>query len=200
MTTQALLADGLITYSYVASAVRHKLNVRVNLRRDTLEVGTMPHFQDNSNGAVSNDADEFTLLFLPNLLKGYVAGDHFDSYRVLDMSTSPPTWIFEKSITGYVGTHTGASFQTSEGETVFTFRDARGKQSKMLLLGNIDPRLSKKTVIGSDWWSDLVTDLLSRAIDHSGAFVSGRGGKGFVAFVSACGSSNNAIERKLVFG
>lgn len=200
MATQELLADGLITYSYTAAGYVHKLNLRVKLNRSSLEVGTMPEFLKHNDPETAIDADAFTLITLPEILKCYVSTDHFDSYVVHDMSTNPPTWIFEKSLTGYVGTHTGGNNQEARAENVITMRDANGKIVKIILLGTVEGRPGKIVVRGTAFWDDLVTALISGDVGDAGAWVVGRGAKKMIAFVSFCSSSNNAVERKIVFG
>jgi hypothetical protein len=200
MTTQELLADGLITYSYVAAGVSHKMNLRVKLDRPNLEVGTQPSFLKYNDPNTSIDADAFTLLTLPEILKCYVSTDHFDSYVVHDMSTNPPTWIYEKSLTGYVGTHTGGNNQEARAENVFTMRDSAGRLSKVIMLGTVDGRPQKVTVRGAAFYDDFITALLSTDEGDAGAWIVSRGARHHNSFVSWCASSNNAIERKIVFG
>jgi len=200
MTTQELLADGLIRYSYTAAGVSHKLNIRAKLHRSTLQVGSQPDIEkyNDANGLI--DIDGLTLILLPEVLKCYVATDSFTAYTVYDMSTNPPTWIFEKSLTGYVGTHTGGNNQEARAENVITMRDSAGRLTKFILLGTVDGRPGKVVTRGSAFWDDFVTAILATGASNPGAYVVSRGARHMVSFVSFCSSSNNAIERKIVFG
>jgi hypothetical protein len=200
MATQPLLADGLIRYAYTAAGVPHKLNIRVKLRRASVIVGSMPDFVRSTDPGSSIDADAFTLLLLPHLLLCYKAADSFTSYEVFDYSTDPPTWLFAKSLSGYSGGHSGGDNQEARAELVLTLRDSIGKLLKLILLGVVDGRPGKYTNPSGQFFATLVSDLLTDDLSTSGSYVVGRSAHRPIAFVSGCTSSNNAIERKLVFG
>lgn len=198
MPTTPLDADAEMRVKYHAAGYDHVINLRCNLT-EPYTIGTDP-----TVSAYTGTSDDVTSTALMAKIVLYakpmfVSTDHFIGWEIWDMQTDPPTFIFGGT-DSTVGTHSGGTAQRAESECTLTFKDNTGKRFKQIWFGTFFGSLDRSSVVSGKGMENWVTSMLDHAAGELGNFLCGRSAHRSLSFMSYSIQSNNALERRIIYG